>query len=123
MPAKKRRGAGRYRHKLLIEQNCPKTVNRQRVDDWRTYVRRSGSLRPLRAVERYINEAHQEVLISHTIRLRFDSKTAAITESHRVVYSPGHNLPKRYFAIKSAIDPDERRREIELHVIERAFER
>lgn len=116
-------GAGRYKNRLEIQRNEPRTVNRQRVDNWVPYCTRYGSLKPIRAVERYIATSNNEVLISHTIRLRFDSKTRLINEGFRVKYHPDTDLPERYFAVESVIDPDERRKEIELHVVERSFER
>lgn len=119
---RKGNGAGRYRHSCTIERNTPTTVNRELVDDWQTYITRKGSIKPVKAIELQ-QDANQEVLISHTIRFRYDANTVRITERDRVKFQPGHGLPARWFQITSVFDPDERQKEIELEVIERSFER
>lgn len=114
--------AGTFRHKLIIERNAATTVNRQKVDNWAEFIPRKGRIIPVKADERQQADAQQEVLITHRIRLRWDTKTSQITDGDRAKYLPGFSRPARYFAILSAIDPDETRREIELEVIERTFE-
>ena len=83
---------------------------------------RRGSLRPIQPKDRYETDANQQVIASHTIRFRHDPVTTSIDATYRLTYQVD-GQPKRVFHVAYAFDPDERRREIEVHVIERPFER
>lgn len=116
--SKKKTGAGQYRHYVKIQKNEPTTnAARQQVDDWKPFCERRCKITPISVTDQYLLDANSEVLISHTIRMRNDSKTRLINEGFLVTFQ------SRLFEVQSAIDPDECRKEIELRVMERSFTR
>lgn len=106
--------AGRYKHRVQIEKNEPTKdeQTRQRVDVWVFWFRRRASIKPARAREVFFEDAKRQQLITHTIRMRSDSRTREITPKHRIRFGT------RIFEIEGVTYPDERGIELEIQAIE-----
>lgn len=111
--------AGRYRTPIAIERNQRTTEAGQRVDSWRSWLNRRGSVRAVSARENAQADVQNTVLISHTIRLRSDSQSRLITPGMRVRIE-ARKTPRQILHIESVIDIEERGIELELRCVERA---
>jgi SPP1 family predicted phage head-tail adaptor len=112
--------AGELRHRVTIQQDTGTAVDGkgQPTESWATYCERSAARRALQGREgEMVRQRYADA--DYALVLRFDPTTALITPRMRV--QEIIESVTRTFDIRSALDPDGRRREMELVVTERAL--
>lgn len=113
--------AGRYRTPITIERSERTTdpETKERVDVWKSWLNRRGSVKAVRARENLIPDTTSSVLITHTVRLRSDALSRGIRKDMRIRIE-SRKTPRQILHIESVIDADDRGIELELRCVERA---
>ena len=106
------RRRGKYFLRVTFQRNTPTKGNAgQEVDSWSDLGKAFASIRPVRGRE-YLTQSGENSDVTHSIGCRAqDSFT--LRPDDRVLYG------SRVFDIKSALDVDERGRDLELMCVER----
>ncbi len=107
--------AGKLRNLLEFQQNYrdKRTRANQPIDNWQTYFKCKGYIRPLSATER--DQSTQiEALLTHQIQIRYPGRSVDIQHEHRVKFG------RRTFQILGILNIDERNRVLQIEVREEA---
>lgn len=113
--------AGRYRTPIVIERSRRTTseATGERVDSWASWIHRRASVKAVSAREQQNTDTVSTVLITHTVRLRYDAQTMLIGPGMRVRIE-ARAQPREILHIESVINIDERCVELELRCVQRA---
>ena len=105
---------GNKRQRVTIERNDESATGSfgDRTPAWVTVATRWASVVPLRGRE-YLAAHQVQAEVTHRIFLRHDSVTSAVTPKHRL------KIGARVFDVLSAVDIEERGREVEIMAVER----
>lgn len=103
--------AGRLKHKVTIESpiEVPDEAGEWEVAIWGVYATRRAEITPLSGTEQF-RAQHLDPEVTHSMRMRF---VKGITPEMRIVWGD------RIFDIQSALNVEERSREIEILATER----
>ena len=105
--------AGRLRHRITIQQNTPtRDAHGGEVDSWGAVTTVWAEISPLNGKE-YFTAKQETAEITHKVRLRYNNALSGITPKMRVLFG------SRTLDIESAINPQERNKEIILMCRER----
>lgn len=103
--------AGGLPHLITIEQNTgERDAAGQLLQNWTELMQRHARVTPASGKEALV-AGHRAAEITHVVRMRF---TDGLLPQMRVMFRG------RVLEIVAVIDPDERRRELTLHCVERA---
>lgn len=103
------------RHRVELQRNTAlRSPTGQQIDKWSTYATVWMGLEPLSARLRIsANQIHADV--THKGTMRFNTSIAA---GHRIIKDDRYLNTTRTFEVVSVVDVGERRREMELMLIE-----
>jgi len=103
--------AGGLRHPVTIESaiETPADAGEWEVAIWAVFATSRAEITPLNGTERF-QAQHLDPEVTHRVRMRFID---GITPDMRIVWG------SRIFDIKSVLDVEERRRELEMLATER----
>lgn len=114
--------AGRYRTLITIEKSTRTTSTEtgERLDKWSGWITRRASVKAVSARELQDTDTVSTVLISHTVRLRYDAQTKDILQGMRIRIE-ARDTPREILHIESVINVDERSVELELRCVQRSI--
>lgn len=114
----RRSGAGDFSNRIVIEQNTPaRAASGDFTDSWSSYIGCWASIQPATARELSIAQ-HLAAETNYVVKLR--RYHPGITTAMRVHYSDPKTGTARYFDIKGAVNPMERRDQLWLYCREQA---